>query len=151
MRESIPESLRTRADRKLLQVVFNNLVDNALKYTSAGYLAVFAEDLLTEIRITVEDSGPGVPATERDRIFDLFVQGSGAEQASHEGLGLGLYISRRYIEAMGGTLRYEPVFEGVVASGPDESLAGSRFIIKLPKPSGGQDRGEEEGDIAARG
>jgi signal transduction histidine kinase/PAS domain-containing protein len=150
LHENIPENLRVRADEKLLQVVFDNLIDNALKYTAAGYIAVLAKDLITEVQVVVEDSGPGVPEAERERIFELFTQGSGAHgsgvrPATHEGLGLGLFVSRRYVETMGGILSYEPVFEGVVVAGADEALAGSRFIVKLPKNSEGQVRGEENG------
>jgi signal transduction histidine kinase len=155
LKENIPEDLRVRADEKLLQVVFNNLVDNALKYTPSGYIAVSALDLLTEIQVVVEDSGPGVPESEREHIFELFMQGSMANAATHEGLGLGLYVSRQYIEAMNGTLRYIPVFKGGMAIGPDEALVGSRFVVSLQKASGGLVRGNEdrpeETDIAARG
>lgn len=133
LHESIPASLQSCTDSQLLVVVVNNLVDNALKYTNNGHIAVHAVDLLTRIQITVEDSGPGVPASERDSVFDLFVQGSSATRVAHEGLGLGLHISRRYMEALGGTLRYEPILRD--PRGPDDetNLAGSRLVAELPK------------------
>ena len=101
-RDEVPGSLHLLADADLLQIVVNNLVDNALKYTIEGHVAVRAVDLLTRIEITVEDSGPGVPENERERIFELFVQGAQATSKGQEGLGLGLFISRRYVEAMEG-------------------------------------------------
>lgn len=145
LRENIAESLRVRADEKLLQIVLNNLIDNALKYTPSGFVSVRAADLLTEVVVVVEDSGRGVPKAEREKIFDLFVQGAEVATVTHEGLGLGLYVSRRYVEAMDGTLSYEPVYKTEARSDSDEELEGSRFIVKIPKPPGGFYRGTEDG------
>jgi signal transduction histidine kinase len=145
LEESLSGDLRAEADPDLLHIVFNNLVDNALKYTPSGTITIQSQDLLTHIRIVVADTGPGVPIRDRDNIFDLFYQGTRPGASSREGLGLGLYISRRYIEAMGGRLWYEPILE----PGAGEILAGSRFIIELPKHEGGRQREPEAEGSAA--
>ena len=132
----IPGNFQLLADGDLLQVVVNNLVDNALKYTSAGHVIVRPVDSLTRMQIVVEDSGPGVQEIERERIFELFVQGAQARAEGKEGLGLGLYISRLYVEAMGGSLRYEPVFDQKPGGSEEPELVGSRFIVEFQRPSG---------------
>jgi signal transduction histidine kinase len=134
--EHIPGNLRLLADPDLLQIVVNNLVDNALKYTSTGSVTVWAVDRLSRIEILVEDSGPGVPENERERIFNLFVRGSRATSEGQEGLGLGLYISRLYVEAMGGSLRYEPIHERETGSGEESEAIGSRFVVEFQRSSG---------------
>jgi signal transduction histidine kinase len=133
--EQIPGSLRVLADPGLLQVVINNLVDNALKYTKAGCISVRAVDRLSRIEILVEDSGPGVPENERERIFNLFVRGANAT-SEQEGLGIGLYISRLYVEAMGGSLRYEPIHMGETSRNQEPEMIGSRFVIEFQRSSG---------------
>lgn len=146
LRESIPDRLRTTADSELLKVVFNNLIDNAIKYTQTGYVKVHGEDRLTHLVIEVEDSGPGVPAAERERIFALFAQGAAASATSDEGLGLGLFISRLYLGAMGASLRYQPVFRA--GTDADGDMIGSRFIVEIPKRGGQAEDGEDENTIA---
>lgn len=149
LEESISSDLRAEADAELLHIVLNNLVDNALKYTPSGTISVQTQDLLTSVRISVADTGPGVPEGERDRIFDLFYQGTRLGASSREGLGLGLYISRRYIEAMGGSLCCEPILEVGSLPGDGEALVGSRFIIDLPKSEGERQREPEAEDPIA--
>jgi signal transduction histidine kinase len=128
----IPESLNAPADAEMLQIVLNNLLDNALKYTDQGEVSVHAVDTGTQIRITFADTGPGVPKEERSRIFDLFFQSANRSEEKG-GLGLGLYISKKYVELHGGELLYKPVLRD--PQGVDESLGlqGSKFIIELPK------------------
>jgi two-component system OmpR family sensor kinase len=89
------DSLITLGNREQLQIMLNNLVDNALRYTpSGGRVDVIAEASGSdEIRIAVADSGPGLPADERDRIFDRFYRGSTARASTTtQGSGLGLAI-----------------------------------------------------------
>ncbi|HVT60186.1 MAG TPA: HAMP domain-containing sensor histidine kinase [Thermoanaerobaculia bacterium] len=149
LEEHISGNLRTQVDVELLQVVLNNLIDNALKYTLRGAITVHAFCRGTSIYIIVADTGPGVPEEERENIFELFFQGARSGAASREGLGLGLYISRRYVAAMGGSLVYEPVIGRQKEGDGTEVLAGSRFIIELPKYEGGHEDEKEEQDSAA--
>jgi signal transduction histidine kinase len=93
------------ADR--LRQVFVNLGDNALKFTPAGGGVTFdarsVEGGRVEVRVT--DTGAGIAARDRARVFDPFYQGEGAR--GHGGAGLGLSIVKRLVEAHGGTVRVE--------------------------------------------
>jgi two-component system OmpR family sensor kinase len=85
-----------------LMILLRNLVDNAIKYTPAGGtvdVSVAAEQ--GTLSVTVEDSGPGIPAEERERVFDRFYRVPGSEAA---GSGLGLAIIKAIAERHGATL-----------------------------------------------
>jgi signal transduction histidine kinase len=106
-------------DRDRMLQVFSNLLSNAVKFTPKGglvQLAMEANDGL--IRVSVSDTGPGIPAEQHERVFRRFTQ-VGRGQG---GVGLGLYIARRIVEAHGGRI-------GLV-SRPGE---GSTFFFTLPR------------------
>jgi two-component system sensor histidine kinase GlrK len=93
------------ADPEKLRSVVDNLIGNAVKFTPAGgNVAVLARSTLDEALIDVIDSGPGVPAEERDSIFDSFFRGRAKASARVEGSGLGLAIAREFVEAHGGRI-----------------------------------------------
>ncbi|MGH9666319.1 MAG: sensor histidine kinase, partial [Bryobacteraceae bacterium] len=102
-----PELPAVLADRVALQQVFQNLMDNALKYGTAdgagiGVSASAVEDgkgKAVEIRVT--DHGPGIPAEERERIFDPFFRGRRAVRDQVHGTGLGLNLVKTIVEAHG--------------------------------------------------
>jgi signal transduction histidine kinase len=123
--EPPPEDVVAFADRdRLMQVLFN-LVGNSLKFTPAGGKVVLAGRREgAGALLQVEDTGPGVPQRELERIFDRFYQVPEADGAKTGGTGLGLPIARSLIELHGGRLWAE--------SGPD----GSRFLFTLPVPPG---------------
>jgi signal transduction histidine kinase len=117
-------ALPVRAAPEALLQVLGNLLDNAAKYspdhtpirveaTRAGALAVLA----------VEDAGPGVPASERDRIFERFTQLDSGATRRAGGVGLGLYIARQLAQAQGGEL---------LVGEPSRPGAGARFELRLP-------------------
>ena len=112
---------RVRGDESLLRRLLLNLLANALEHTPrAGRvtLTVAAEDQAVALRVA--DTGHGVPAAERERIFERFVR---LDPSRHTGgAGLGLSIARWIAEAHGGTLR-------LTRSGPD----GSEFVATLPR------------------
>jgi signal transduction histidine kinase/CheY-like chemotaxis protein len=92
------------ADRLRLKQVVVNLVSNAVKFTDdGGSVVVRAESDGTELTVTVTDTGIGVPAEDRERIFESFHQG-GRGAAHEEGTGLGLTLSRRIVELLGGRM-----------------------------------------------
>lgn len=118
----LPEWLPVvRVDTDMLRRVCINLIDNAVKYTpgSGGTVAVTAKVQNNEAYIHIADTGPGIPESERTRIFDKFarIQRTGAPK----GLGLGLAFCRLAIEAHGGRIWVE-------ANGNQ----GSVFIFTLP-------------------
>jgi signal transduction histidine kinase len=95
------------ADPERLQRVLFNLIQNAIRHTPAdGSVTVFAEPFDDHLEVEVADTGPGIAAGERDRIFEPFERGS--ENADDDGAGLGLAISRAIVEAHGGRIWLEP-------------------------------------------
>ena len=131
LQDPIPISLRldkdlqpTDGDPDRLQQVLLNLLDNAVKYGGRG-IEVSAEATAEWIRVVVADDGPGVPASDRDRIFEKFVRGDPQLARAPGGTGLGLYISRELTKRMGGRLRLESPPEG-----------GAVFVLELPPTAG---------------
>ena len=111
---------RLRGDRKRLRQVLQNLLDNAVKYSSAGgevRVRTYASN--GALRVDVSDDGPGIPYEDQRLIFEKFGRSSGSE--SKPGTGLGLFIARSIVEAHGGTLDVE--------SSP---ARGATFVLKLP-------------------
>ena len=116
-----PTDLGLLADRLRLKQVVLNLVTNAVKFTeSGGTVVVRTEQRPHEVAISVSDTGVGVPEEDRERIFESFQQG-GRGAAREEGTGLGLTLSRRLVELMGGRMWLE-----------SEVGVGSTFGFTLP-------------------
>jgi signal transduction histidine kinase len=104
-----------------LERVFDNLIDNALRYAPAGSLVeIDASARAGTARVTVADHGPGVPPDERTRVFERFHRSPGAAGA---GAGLGLAIARTIVDAHGGRIS--------VAETPG---GGATFVVELPTP-----------------
>jgi Na+/proline symporter/signal transduction histidine kinase/CheY-like chemotaxis protein len=114
-----PCSLAVRSDRRLLRRLLQNLVSNAIKYTSGGRVLVGARRQRGRVRIEVWDTGMGIPADKQNRVFREFerLDAGGAEP----GLGLGLSIVERMARVLGHPL--------VLRSAPDK---GSVFSVTAP-------------------
>ncbi|MDX1995094.1 MAG: ATP-binding protein [bacterium] len=109
---SIPANLNVLCDRDLTQRVIINLLHNALKWTpKEGMITVAADHDEDEVRISVFDTGPGVPDDQVDRIFERFYQVD-ASRSGGEGTGLGLAICRHIVQAHGGRIWAEGNSEG---------------------------------------
>lgn len=108
-------------DPRLFGSVLDNLINNAIKFTSQGKVLVSAENSDNSVRITVKDSGIGISEADIKVIFDPFRQASEGYSRSYEGTGLGLSISKKYVELMGGTI-----------SVSSSSGIGSTFEISFP-------------------
>jgi signal transduction histidine kinase len=124
-------SPRALADRLVLRQSLINLVDNAIKYTpAAGQIRIRVSESPTAAMIDVTDTGPGVPADLKARIFDRYNR-SDRRSGDIGGTGLGLSISKAAIEMNGGRLTLEST-----------SATGSTFRISLPRATAGhtQDR-----------
>jgi PAS domain S-box-containing protein len=113
-----PPDLYVRADPDRLQQILLNLLTNAIKFTpEGGTITVEVEEAEEHLRISVRDTGMGIPESEQTHIFDPFVQGDG----TGGGVGLGLAISRDLATAMKGRLTVDSA-EG----------EGATFTITLP-------------------
>jgi len=101
---SVPASVNGHAD--MLQMLLRNLVDNALRYTpDGGRVNVQVQTIAHGSLLTVSDSGPGIPAAERERVLERFYRLDGDSHASGtEGCGLGLSIVKRVADYHGATL-----------------------------------------------
>jgi len=119
-----PEQLICRADRLRLDQVLTNLLSNAIKFGAGKPIDVILQGGPSQLQLTVRDRGIGVPAAHLARIFDRFERAVSSRQ--YGGLGLGLYIARRIVEAHGGTIRVE--------SAPG---AGAAFTVNLPLDAAG--------------
>lgn len=105
-------------DARRFERIVGNLVDNAQTH-GGGLTGVVVEADTARVRVLVDDSGPGVDAALRERLFEPFTRGSSAHRSA--GAGLGLAIAREQAEALGGTL--------LVDASP---TGGARFRVELP-------------------
>jgi signal transduction histidine kinase/CheY-like chemotaxis protein len=124
------EDATVRADRQRLKQVLLNLLSNAVKYNRTGGAVWISSHPAAAERacITVADTGPGIAAARLERLFEPFER-LGAEETSVEGSGLGLSLTKRLVEAMGGAIEVE--------SEPDR---GSTFRVELPLAEGQVER-----------
>lgn len=87
-----------------LKIILSSLIDNALKYCTAGGVVVVSTAFDgQQAEILVSDNGPGIPAGEKEKVFEKFYR-SGGKKSGPTGSGLGLYMARALAESMGGTL-----------------------------------------------
>jgi two-component system phosphate regulon sensor histidine kinase PhoR len=117
------DELIVPSDAEALQTIVNNLIDNALKYTSSGgRVIVRASGTATTVAIQVDDTGIGIPEGELTRIFERFYRVDKARSRELGGTGLGLSIVKHLAQAHGG-----------VVSVVSELGKGSTFRVELPR------------------
>ncbi|MGH2584943.1 MAG: GAF domain-containing sensor histidine kinase, partial [Dehalococcoidia bacterium] len=118
-----PDAGAAPFDYVQLGQVLANLIENAAKFSPPGTaITIAARRLAGEVEISVADQGPGIPTEERPRVFEKFYRierGGGGPG----GAGLGLAISKGFVEAHGGSIRIE-----------EADGAGARFVVTLPAP-----------------
>lgn len=117
---SLPDGVRVFADRRRVQQVIRNVMENARKY-GGDQILVEGFVLGDQYLIVVSDNGPGVPDMETQKVFENFEQLSKGDARDSTGMGLGLPIARRLARAMGGDVWYERRFP-----------TGARFCYSLP-------------------
>ncbi|WP_250006620.1 HAMP domain-containing sensor histidine kinase [Actinoplanes sp. M2I2] len=112
---------RVRGDASALGQVIRNLADNAARHAVAA-LAVGVRESGDTVELTVDDDGPGIPADQRERVFQRFVRLDEARARDAGGSGLGLAIVKEIVGAHGGTVAVSP-----------SALGGARFTVRLPR------------------
>lgn len=114
-----------QTDEGLLKKVLSNLVDNAIKYSPENsFISITTREDQESVKIEVTDSGPGFSELDRTQMFSRFYRGASSLDQGIPGTGLGLYLSKFFIESLGGTLEYSPC--DLIQN------SGSKFIISLP-------------------
>ncbi len=142
------EHLVVACDKRRLMRILANFLDNARKYAD-GATEVFVESHGSDdsgtppsVRIAVEDNGPGVPESERSRIFDRFSRGNQAgSRGTDAGVGLGLALAAEHARLQGGRVWVEDRHDGG---------QGARFVLELPMLAPyEEDGGAEMTDLAS--
>jgi signal transduction histidine kinase len=112
-------------DRRKVYQVLLNLAGNAVKFTERGEVTIEAHDLPEGLAFEVRDTGIGIAPEQLPQLFQAFHQIDGGLGRAHEGTGLGLYLTRKLLELMGGRIEVQSV-----------PAQGSRFRVVLPRPGG---------------
>jgi len=122
LHDDCPAGLLVIGDAGRLEQVLTNLLGNAIKFTpQAGSISLRAACTDRQIMFEVADSGPGIPAPDKTRIFDPFVQASTGHARREDGVGLGLHIVQGFARHSGGTISVR-----------DHENGGSVFRLELP-------------------
>jgi two-component system sensor histidine kinase GlrK len=117
------DDVSVNADRAKLRLVLDNLVSNAVKFTpDGGTITVRGRRDGDDVLIEVADTGPGVPADERSRIFEAFYQGATPHGGLVRGTGIGLSVVQEFVQAHGGTIELV-----------DGEFPGAHFRVRLPR------------------
>lgn len=117
---SLPDGVRVFADRRRVQQIIRNLMENARKY-GGDQIMIEGFVMGDQYLVIISDNGPGVPDQETQMVFENFEQLSKGDARESSGIGLGLPIARRLARNMGGDVWYERRFP-----------TGARFCYSLP-------------------
>jgi signal transduction histidine kinase len=113
-------------DPRKLTIIVRNLVGNGLKFTERGHVRVEIACQPAALTLRVSDTGIGISPENREAIFEIFRQADGSDARRYGGVGLGLYIVRRFVEQLGGTIGLESTLG-----------RGTTFTVSLPGPEAG--------------
>ena len=120
---NVPDRIYFNGEEFLLQLVLNNLIENAVKYTPpTNSIKINVVDFGSSLELSVSDLGPGIPETEKKKIFEKFYRLGDEMKRSSKGTGLGLFLSTKIIKDHKGRIYVE-----------DNIPHGSIFKIILPK------------------
>ena len=120
-----PSPVMLNLDKEKIQQVVQNLIDNSIKYTEKGWVSIELRAENGKVRISVSDSGIGIPKDLIPTLFEQFNRGSDAAKKI-QGTGLGLFIAKQFVETNKGRIWAE-------SDGPGK---GSRFIVEFDSNSG---------------
>jgi signal transduction histidine kinase len=118
---SVEPGVQVLGDVNAIERILTNLVSNAVKFSPADAdVQVLVESRDGRARLVVDDSGPGVPPEEREKIFVRFFRGTGDEVVRTRGVGIGLSVVQDFVAQMGGSVHVE-----------DSPAGGARFVVEL--------------------
>jgi len=120
-RPSIPADIRLNTDPDILRKIFTHLIDNAIKFTSTGFIEFGFRKKDDSLEFFVDDSGIGIEKEKINYIFDNFIQADISHTRGYEGSGLGLSIANGLVRLLHGELTIE-----------SELLKGSTFYFTIP-------------------
>jgi len=120
--ESSHPRIVINSDSAIVHKVFCNVIDNAIKYTDKGEVKVKISEIEDKVVFNVKDTGIGIPQENLDHIFEPFRQGSEGLNRKYEGMGLGLTITKKYVELLNGKINFD-----------SEQGQGTEVTITLPK------------------
>jgi signal transduction histidine kinase len=122
LRLELDGGARVRGDRQALGRAVQNLLDNAARHATR-HVRVWVGHWDGLAVLAVDDDGPGIPAADRERVFERFTRLDDARSREHGGAGLGLAIAREIVRAHGGELTAE------------DGAPGARLVMRLPADS----------------
>ncbi len=119
-------SIRVNTDGEKLQLILQNLIDNAIKFTTEGRITISADRQHRQntVAFTVSDTGEGIDPHKISIIFEMFRQMDSSVTRPHGGIGLGLYIVKQLTELLGGRVSVR-----------SQLRKGSAFTVSLPLQS----------------
>ncbi|PIR90402.1 hypothetical protein COU04_00045, partial [bacterium (Candidatus Gribaldobacteria) CG10_big_fil_rev_8_21_14_0_10_33_41] len=117
-KKQLPEML---IDSEKIKEAIYNIIDNSIRYTQKGGITIKCKMQNSKCKIEVSDTGTGLTEDELSKLFESFSRGAVGSRLYSEGVGLGLYIARKFIEMHNGTIRAESEGKG----------KGSSFCIEL--------------------
>ena len=126
------------SDPAMLERVLRNLLDNAVKYTEQGGIAVEVEPRAQDVRVTVRDTGIGIDAAERDLIFEEYYQARNPSRDRAQGIGLGLAIVKRLCDLLGHAIEVDSAVG-----------RGSTFRVTLATCESPAQREDDEAPLSA--
>jgi signal transduction histidine kinase/ligand-binding sensor domain-containing protein/DNA-binding NarL/FixJ family response regulator len=121
--ESEPGDYRVYADKEKIEIVLFNVVSNALKYTpdkGLVHMRLFSD--AEGVRVSIADNGPGIPAEIGNKLYERFYRDETVNRFSKTGFGIGLFLTKHFIDIHKGTIRYE-----------SELGKGTTFYVTLQK------------------
>ncbi len=117
-----PGSIVIQTDTQFLRVALQNLITNAVEYTpEGGTVSCVVSEVGSGLQVDVSDTGCGIPHNAKEKIFTKFFRADNARTVKAEGNGLGLYITKSMIEALGGKISFT-----------SKENKGTIFTILLP-------------------
>lgn len=121
-------------DQQMIRIIFQNLLSNAVAYTPPkGKISVQIKNQDTGVHIAIGDSGYGIPQNAKAKIYTKFFRADNARAIKPDGTGLGLYITKSIVEALGGTISFE-----------SKEGEGTVFSVDLPSRYIGNKKSEKE-------